>query len=575
MSLSARWITGLIALAALGGLGWAGLGWAGRAVRADLETPRDLHGAPHATSLACARCHPGQHDSWHHTFHRTMTQEASEASVLGDFEGARFEYGGVEARMEREPGGGFAMRFLADGVELSRARIVRTVGSHRYQQYLAAEGDVLFRLPMAWHVEEGRWFHMNGAFLTPDPPAPPEGGHVAAEDYHRHVVRWNDNCVFCHNVAPNPGRRLEGDAARFETELEELGVACEACHGPADEHARVNANPVRRYALHLSDTPDPTVVNPRRLSPARSAEICGRCHGQRITDDVGRFLTRGDPFVPGDRLADYSRPLARDTALGGDEAAFEERFWPDGTARLTAYEYQGLLASPCEELTCTSCHGMHEGDPSGQLRPGLEGDAQCAQCHEADGHSAHEATLCVDCHMPRVVYGLIGAYRSHRIEIPDPGVTGRPDACSLCHAERDGAWIADGFARLYGGERPSAQGGVRDGLLGGDPIERAMAAAALGRGEALRDRAWRAGLLLDTLAEDPYPAVRRMAWRSLRALYTEAPMDWMGFVPTAAAGPRRAWVERAEATLSVRRPPRSQTAPLRQRAAQQAISIGE
>ena len=97
----------------------------------------------------------------------------------------------------------------------------------------------------------------------------------------------------------------------------------------------------------------------------------------------------------------------------------------------------------------------------------------------------------------------------------------------------------------------------------------------LQQGEALRDRAWRSGLLLDTLAEDPYPAVRRMAWRSLRALYMDAPMDWMGFVPTAAEGPRRAWVERAEATLSVRRPPRSQTAPLRQRAAQQAISIGE
>lgn len=563
------------ALVVAAGLGWAA--WAThRGVQADLATPRDLHGAPHATSDACARCHPGQHESWRRTFHRTMTQEASAESVLGDFDDASFVYGGVEARMERSAGGGYRMRFLADGAELSRAEVVRTVGSHRYQQYLARDGDVLFRLPMAWHVEEGRWFHMNGAFLTPDPPEPAPGEHIDRADYYRHVVRWNDNCVFCHNVGPDPGRR--GD--RFETEVEELGVACEACHGPADEHARINANPVRRYALHLSETADPTIVNPRRLSPDRSAEVCGRCHGQRITDDVGRFLDGGDPFVPGDRLADYSRPLARDTPLDGDPTAFAARFWPDGTARLTAYEYQGLLASPCDGLTCTSCHGMHEGDPSGQLRPALVGDAQCAQCHadEAD-HSGHTTTACVDCHMPRVVYGLVGAYRSHRIEVPALDAPGRPDACSLCHAERSTDWLARGWARLYGDppERPTESGApVRDDLLAGDPIERAMAAAALGRTEALVKRAWRAGLLLDTLADDPYPAVRRMAWRSLRALHPDATgLDWRSYVPTGPAEARRAWVREAEVSLDVRRPDRAEVAPLRARAAQQAIFIGE
>src|SRR4029079_17225105 len=109
-----------------------------------------------------------------------------------------------------------------------------------------------------------RRIHMNGAFLTPDPER--NGAAIDLADYQRHVTRWNDNCVFCHNVAPNPGF----DGARWNTEVAELGIACEACHGPAGEHARINRDPMRRYALHLSDAGDPTIVNPARLSPARS-----------------------------------------------------------------------------------------------------------------------------------------------------------------------------------------------------------------------------------------------------------------------------------------------------------------
>ena len=110
--------------------------------------------------------------------------------------------------------------------------VARTVGSHRYQQYLAKEGDTYWRLPVAWHVEEKRWFPMTGAFLFSDdathraPGRPVFGGGV----FDRHVTRWNDNCVFCHNVAPNPG--LDAATGRFDTTTAELGIACEACHGP-------------------------------------------------------------------------------------------------------------------------------------------------------------------------------------------------------------------------------------------------------------------------------------------------------------------------------------------------------
>ena len=555
----------MAAAAVLAGVG--GSVWGARHVAADLDTPRDLHAIEHVGSAQCRRCHEEHYASWHRTFHRTMTQEASEASVLGDFDGAELEYLGVVARMARD-GGRFRITFEGPGGRGRRTvDIARTVGSHRYQQYLAREGDLYVRLPVAWHVEEQRWFHMNGAFLTPDPEEPPPGGHVAKEDYDRHVVRWNDNCVFCHNVAPNPGWNETTES--FETTVAELGIACEACHGPGAAHVARNTNPVRRYALHLGDASDPTIVSPARLSPERSAEVCGRCHGQRMAEDIAPFVSHGDPFVPGDELSQYSAPLTRDTELGG-ERAFAARFWPDGTPRLTAYEYQGLLMSPCEGLTCTSCHGMHEGDPAGQMRVGLEGDAMCTQCHEelestpaAREHAAHDPSEvgCADCHMPRIVYGLVDVHRSHRIEIPDARAhvaAGRPAACTLCHVTGDGSDAPPPWA------------------IEPDPIARAVIADALGRG--VGDRGQRAGWLLHLMELDRYPAVRRVAWRGLRRLAPEVPRaTFEAYEATERAADRRAAIARIEAALPFApvRPPAESAATLAARADEVAIEIGE
>ena len=567
-----------IAILVAAGCVLVALGWlSARDVVADLRTARDLHAIAYVGSAECRRCHADHYASWHRTFHRTMTQQARPHAVLGDFGGARLEYLGVTAHMHRSDDGGYRIAFEGPGGRGRRTvEVVRAVGSHRYQQYLAREGDALVRLPVAWHVLERRWFHMNGAFLTPDPAEPAAGESVSEADYDRHVVRWNDNCVFCHNVAPDPGWNER--TKRFETSVAELGVACEACHGPGAAHVARNANPLRRYALHLGDTPDPTIVSPARLSPERSAEVCGRCHGQRITDDVGRFLVHGDPFVPGDDLAAYSEPLWRDTELDG-AAAFEARFWPDGTARLTAYEYQGLLQSACAErgeLTCTTCHGMHEGDPAGQIRPEMEGDAMCTGCHEELGgadavreHAGHDpaSVQCVDCHMPRIVYGLVAVHRSHRIEVPNPTswTRGRPDACSLCHVvtSPSGDWAL--------GPGPSAQS-----LIGGDPIERAVAAEGFGRG--VGPRGLRLGWLLDVMEADDYPAVRRVAWRAVRRIAPEVPGEVMdAYEATERARERRRAVARIEAALSVEpvRPPPALASELRAQAARVAIEIGE
>ncbi|UJR80969.1 ammonia-forming cytochrome c nitrite reductase subunit c552 [Sandaracinus amylolyticus] len=558
-----------IAVIVLGGAAIAGL--AARGVASDLATPRDLHEREYVGSGECRRCHPVHHESWSRTFHRTMTQDArTPGAVLGAFDGRSVEYGGITSRMERD-GERFVITSERDGEAIDEVEIDRTVGSHRYQQYLARRGDAWWRLPIAWDVAEQRFVHMNAAFLTADPEGLEEGA-IALADHRRHVTRWNDNCVFCHNVAPDPG--LDPVTQRFTTEVAELGIGCEACHGPGSEHVARNRDPLRRYVLHGSDEPDPTIVSPARLDPARRADLCGRCHGQRITDDVDAFLAHGDPFVPGDDLALYSSPLWHDTVLSEGtlaerEGVFAARFWGDGTPRLTAYEYQGLLQSRCASegaLTCTDCHGMHDGDPRGQLRPSVrEGDAMCAgACHAelvdraaAQQHARHEDVRCVDCHMPRIVYGVRDVHRSHRIDVPRPvedAEAGRADACTLCHLERDDSLLTTG--------------------VGGDPVQRAVIAAAAGREESATPRSMRLGALLATMRDDSYPAIRHLAWRSVRAL---VPLDASAFTATDPRDARIAAVARIEAMIDepIDAPSPEQLASLRARARDVAIEIGE
>lgn len=540
-----------------------------RAIASDVP---DVHEVAYVGSSACTRCHPGHAESFERTFHRTMTQAVDTADRLAPFDGGALRYGGYEARFTTEDGARVVTLANLEGSE-RRYEVERTVGSHRYQQFLArAEDDTWIRLPVGYHMEEARFFHMNEAFLTADPEGLAQGSGIALEDFDRHVVRWNDNCVFCHNVAPSPG--FDAERSTFDTHVAELGVACEACHGPGAEHVARNTDPVRRYLLHATDGPDASIVNPARLTPERSADVCGRCHGQRITDDIGSFLAHGDPFVPGEDLALYSSPLFADTTLNG-APVFGPRFWADGTPRLTAYEYQGLLQSRCASegaLTCTDCHGMHDGDPDGQIRPELvarAGEGMCIGCHEDEraGHPGvadHPTTSCTACHMPEVVYGVRGVRISHRIDVPRPATLAageRPDACVLCHADLDAerSRVDPADAALF------------SLLFGGDPLQRSVAASSLGGPVLGIEEPTIRGWLLEVMREDPYPAIRAIAYASLRARHPEGGLD--GYIPTDSAADRARQIARWSLTERPPDPARLlDLLPLRSAA---AIDIGE
>lgn len=528
------------ALAALLLLGFGGW-WVWDARAAPPERDRTAF----VGSKTCLSCHADHHASWKRTYHRTMTQEASRQSVQGAFDGTVVNAWGVAVRpVQRE--GKYLFEYLHPNTKAVQAtvEVARTVGSHRYQQYLSKDADGRYaRMHLIWHIGDQRWVHYNGAFLYDD-----------AQGFNQHAAVWNPNCIFCHNTGVKPGianedallkRAMQGErfnylnAAHWESEVAELGIACESCHGPGATHADANRNPLRRYALHFSDAPDQTITNPQRLAGDRADEVCGQCHGQRTPaklEMASEWLRNGPSYRPGDVLAEHVSLVNADTPVPtGDADLFRLRFWKDGTPRLSAYEMQGHLQSACTtqgEASCIGCHEAHGGTPAGMITEANRAGASCIGCHQdADALPAHAAharvsptTNCVDCHMPKMVYGVMEIHRTHRIRAPDPLVAAsnqQPDACTTCHGNQSAQWAADAITTWRGEAVPETTPAMPENLyqlFGGDPVQRAVAAKLAGSHKSALSRAERAAQLplLFAAMEDGYPAVRRFAQQSAR-----------------------------------------------------------
>ncbi|MCB9706535.1 MAG: C cytochrome precursor [Myxococcales bacterium] len=550
---------------ALVALGAAALAIAGRAERWPREaasraalmaaTPlRDARGG-YLGSDRCLACHPGEHASWSATYHRTMTQVASPTAIVAPFDGRALV--GVDGAYHVERRGDEHWVELVDpewklaaaeSGEPLRAgpmvwrRVVMTTGSHHLQVYwvASADGRRLHAFPFSYLIAEARWVPNESTLLRP-----PEGDAV---------YTWNQVCIQCHAVAGIPGEGDDGEPLR--SRAVELGIACEACHGPGSEHVARHRAPLDRYRQHLAHAADPgagdpTIVNPARLDHRAASAVCGQCHSAAVFADEAAWRREGPGFRPGEQLAPGLRLVRHparadapwlDAILEEDPGFIEGRLWGDGMIRVIGRELSGLVESPCYqrgELSCLSCHQLHGADPNDQLAPGMEGDAACTGCHPAYAsaaaaaeHSHHPATSaasrCYNCHMPHTTYGLLKASRSHEVDVPDPLVSatsGRPNACNLCHLDQTLAWSAEHLDRWYGRPAPALEGDAQEvaaGLawaLAGDASQRALVAWHMGWGpaRAAAGEGWEAPILA-LLLEDPYDAVRMIAARSIVAL---------------------------------------------------------
>jgi predicted CXXCH cytochrome family protein len=508
----------------------------------------------YVTSDQCRLCHTAQYESWHSSYHRTMTQVVTAQSVIADFEGVALGPPEKRYRLERR-GDAFwvelpAAATSANDIESAPAnpaaetssrwrRIVQSTGSHHYQLYWypTGAGRELNMLPYVFLRDERRWAPRDAVFLQPP-------------DWTTEKIVWNHQCLPCHSTDGQPGY-LPGEpvapgSKSPDTRVAEMGIACEMCHGPGEKHVEANRSGGGKAA------PAPAIVHPAKLPAPRAAQICGQCHSVNVPyrpQDWVDYLLDGPRFRPGQDLG-QSRYIVDDKTLsrsplieqwlGGHQKNLDDWFWPDGVVRVTGREYNGLLRSPCfagGNFSCLSCHSPHASDPDDQLKPGMRGDQACLQCHRdlsqrITAHTHHTAessgSRCYNCHMPHTTYGLLKASRSHTIESPSVRATlasGRPNACNLCHLDRTLAWTAQRLSDWYGQPQVEVQGADAAiaaaplALLKGDAGLRALYAWSMGwpAAQQASGQQWLAPFLTQTLT-DPYDVVRYIAGRSLRTL---------------------------------------------------------
>jgi hypothetical protein len=205
--------------------------------------------------------------------------------------------------------------------------------------------------------EEGQtWYRRLNAYGPTPGAATPAGTQYRLFDPAAGILR----CFACHSTGPVT---LAPDEAVVP---HELGVRCEACHGPSAAHAREPAK-VRP-------------LNPRTLSADGLNALCGHCHrmpaGAEETPDLRNpWNARHQPLL-----------LAASACFKGSQG------------RLTC-------------LTCHSAHAPLEHNPTSY-------DTACARCHKSPRHTQPVAgRACASCHMPGVkpLPGLV--FANHRIGI--------------------------------------------------------------------------------------------------------------------------------------------------------------
>ncbi|MDH7601407.1 MAG: multiheme c-type cytochrome [Armatimonadota bacterium] len=236
---------------------------------------------------------------------------------------------------------------------IKKADIKYVLGSGKvYQNYL----DKNFRvLPAKWLVKEKKWVKQQ-------------------------AVDGLTQCVGCHVT------NLDPESKKWT----EMGVGCEACHGPGAAHA---------------DSQDPKdIVSLKNLDQKHLNMVCGQCHA--VGTDLSGKYAYSPTFVPGDDLTKHFK--LKDPAVGAANSQYNtflgSKHEAGGQKCTSCHEAHGVnvkgpkqLRSPVNDL-CLGCHTMKLGDTEAikdlkSHAPDAAPDATCASCHmEGNSHAFKKAS---------------------------------------------------------------------------------------------------------------------------------------------------------------------------------------
>ncbi len=266
-------------------------------------------------------------------------------------------------------------------------RIRWAVGSGKIgHSYIIQVGDYLFESPVSYFAQRGEW------------DVSPGYQSQSNLDFDRPITT---ECLFCH---AGEVRTLGASPNRFaDPPFASLGISCERCHGPTNEHTRA---PSRR-----------NIVNPARLPERARDSVCEQCHlgGEARILNPGR---KWHDFTPGQEL---------ETVL----TVYVNRNRGNAPLKVVS-QVEQLAQSRCAresggKLWCGTCHDPH--DPK-KLTVARQREV-CQSCHNKPLAESHPkaAEDCASCHMLRTSTTEIAhtAYTDHRIRIK-PEEPGAPTA---------------------------------------------------------------------------------------------------------------------------------------------------
>jgi predicted CXXCH cytochrome family protein len=447
-----------------------------------------------AGSAACQRCHDDEYGSWRQTLHVQMTKPIGEARVEGDFRpGMHLEQNGRAYTMETR-GGRYFISVANGNHPATTFEINYTLGARRFQGYLSKLPDGrIYVMPVFWHNEAKRWIDWKEITPIPDDP-----------DHDLRQI-WNVTCVNCH--ATNLVKNFDVRTKTYATSWTEMGIGCEACHGPGNAHIALMdewaRNPAEKPKYDTSAGnrqlgPLLRIFSQRTASPRQVFDACGYCHGNKSNVFFG--------FKPGDRYEDYALPFLVSEPIPPNDPQGD--FWPDG--RPSRFNRpQALMLTGCFQqgrATCSSCHRAHGAPNDHMLKVPVESpggghtkqsDLLCTQCHtvgageagaavearsagaaaaiettgmsgsvpaanpatfaDLSAHTHHAAdsqgSRCVSCHMSNVNWRLFTRRLDHTFQPPVPEMTSRygaPNACTTCHEDKTPEWAARTMDTWYG-----------------------------------------------------------------------------------------------------------------------------
>jgi predicted CXXCH cytochrome family protein len=411
------------------------------------RTSQQISLGDYAGSDACQPCHSAIYASWQKTGMGRMFRAYRPENVIGDFRvNNQFSdaTGALVARTSLRQGKCyFAIRDKSGGWRTYP--VDYTIGSKWQQAYATRlpDGDIHV-FPVQYSTITAKWINY---WKVIDPPGSPRA-EVTGFSQLTPATNYQINCAPCHTSQLRLAK--PGSSSGHDYEFREESINCEMCHGPGQNH--VIAMTSGKNAEHTNDY---EARNFRNIGARDYVAICAQCHAQSAVRQPGlqgevNYPAQGNSFPP----TYASRPYA--------ELA-RRAFYKDGRFRETTFIAEAFERSACfrkGQAHCGHCHEPHATDPSSNLtslRFPAKPDQMCLQCHgkfaaDPTAHTHHpasaEASRCVACHMPRIMNSVMFKARTHQIDdTPNAQMTERfgaaesPNACLLCHSEKDARWV--------------------------------------------------------------------------------------------------------------------------------------